>query len=323
LKKILLIILFSTSALIALKAQYDAQFSNYLAAMNYFNPAAAGQTKNLELSGIARKQWLGMPGAPMSFAVSADMPLNLFNRVHGVGVVFFSEGIGLFDRNVVSLQYAYKKPNLWNGQLSIGLQGGMISESFKGTEAYVPTDENGNVYPGFSRPEEDEAIVTTDVNATAIDFSVGIYYTHKNWYAGMSVSHLTEPEIAFTDEIYMTPARTYYLMGGYNIQLNNPFLELQPSIFVKSDLQTTLFDVHARLSYHKIFWGGLGWRYGDAAIVTLGMKFGKIQGGYAYDFPVSAIRKGTTGSHELFLKYTMELNPSKGNKNKHKSVRLL
>jgi type IX secretion system PorP/SprF family membrane protein len=320
--RIRLIILFFFSASSLLKAQYDAQFSNYWAVMNYFNPAVAGQTKNLELSGIFRKQWLGMPGAPTSYVVSADMPLKLFNRVHGVGIASFSEGIGLFDRNVVSLQYAYKK-QLWNGMLSIGLQGGMISESFNGVDAYVPVDENGNVLPGFTKPDQDEGILATEASATAIDFAFGISYAHRNWYAGVSLSHILEPEISFTDDIYMNPVRTYYLMGGYNIQLNNPFLELQPSIFVKSDLQSYLFDLNVRLCYAKFLWGGLGWRYGDAAIVTLGVKFGKIQGGYAYDFPVSAIRKGTTGSHELFLKYTIALTPGKGNKNKHKSVRLL
>ncbi|MDR1120344.1 MAG: type IX secretion system membrane protein PorP/SprF [Dysgonamonadaceae bacterium] len=314
-RKISLIILFGFTASTLLKAQYDAQFSNYWAAMNYFNPAAVGQTANMELSGLFRKQWLGMPGAPMSFVVSGDMPLNLFDRVHGVGAVFFSEGIGLFDRNVMALQYAYKK-KMWEGTLNIGLQAGMISENFKGSEVYIPESE------GFE--QTDEGIITTDASGTAIDFAIGLHYKYQEkWYAGLSVSHLLEPKIELSDNIQMYPARTYYLMGGYNIPLNNPFIELQPSFFAKSDLQTTLFDVNIRLCYNKMLWGGLGWRYGDAAILTLGAKFGKIQGGYAYDFPVTAIRKGTTGSHELFLKYTMELTPGKGNKNKHKSVRLL
>ena len=85
----------------------------------------------------------------------------------------------------------------------------------------------------------------------------------------------------------------------------------------------TQLDVSMRLIYNNLLWGGLGWRLDDAAIVMIGGQYKNIQAGYAYDFPVSAIRKGSTGSHELFLKYITDLDLGKGKKNKHKSVRIL
>ena len=85
----------------------------------------------------------------------------------------------------------------------------------------------------------------------------------------------------------------------------------------------TRIDVSMRLLYNNLLWGGLGWRLDDAAIVMIGGHYKNIQAGYAYDFPVSAIRKGSTGSHEIFMKYITELDLGKGKKNKHKSVRIL
>ncbi len=313
-RKALFTFIFVSFASIALKAQYDAQFSNYWAALNYFNPAVAGQTSNLEATAMYRQQWLGFEGAPQSFFVAADMPFKFFGKTHGIGLVFFNESLGLFKHNIISGQYAYKK-KLFGGLLGVGLQASMISETFDGAGVYIPVSPY--------HQQTDDGIPMSEVTGSAIDFALGLYYSRKQWYAGLSATHLTEPKMEMGENAVFYPVRTYYLMGGYNIQLNNPLLELQPSIFVKSIVQATLFDINARLCYNKMLWGGLGWRYGDAAMVTLGAKFGKIQVGYAYDFPITDIRKGTTGSHELFLKYTMELTPGKGNKNKHKSVRIL
>lgn len=311
-KLIAVIILFAAPGI--LRAQYDAQFSNYWAVPNYYNPAAAGQTSQIEATAAYRQQWIGIDGAPQSFLATGSMPFRFLGRTHGIGMVFFNESIGLFKHNVISAQYAYKK-KLYGGLFSVGLQGSMISETFDGSKAYIPISD--------AHQQTDEGILTSEGTGSAFDFSLGLYYTREKWYAGLSVSHLLEPQIELGENAFLVPTRTYYLTGGYNIELDNPLLELQPSVLVKSTIQMNTVDVNLRLFYNKMLWVGLGWRSGDAAVVMLGAKLKKIQAGYAYDYPISFMRKGTTGSHELFLKYTMDLTPGKGNKNKHKSVRIL
>jgi type IX secretion system PorP/SprF family membrane protein len=130
-----------------------------------------------------------------------------------------------------------------------------------------------------------------------------------------------KPKEGSTSLLYLS--RAYYLLGGYNIRFSNPLLELRPSIFVKSIIQMTQVDISARLFYNKMFYAGLGWRYGDAGIAMIGANIKSFQVGYAYDFPISAVRKGTTGSHEVYLKYSVDLNLNKKTKNQHKSVRIL
>ena len=313
-RKIFFAILFVFGVLSSLKAQYDGQFSNYWAAMSYYNPAVSGQTSNMEMTALYRLQNMGIPGSPRSFLLSGDRPIDFFGRTHGAGIVVFNESIGLFKRNIMSGQYSYKK-KIREGTLSAGLQVGMISETFDGSNAYIPESDY--------HQQTDDGILMSEGSGTAFDFAAGVYYSHKNWYAGLSVAHILEPEIELSESAYIYPVRSYYLTGGYNIELNNPFLVLQPSVMVKSTIQMNTVDVNMRLCYNKILWAGLGWRYGDAVMITLGAKFGKIQAGYAYDVPISFMRAGTSGSHELFLKYTMQLTPGKGNKNKYKSVRIL
>jgi len=344
-KKLLLIIsiLFFINCF-RIAAQYDAQLSNYWAAISYYNPGYAGQSGKLELTALNRQQWLGFDNAPRTMLISADMPFPFLGRTHGLGAIVFSESLGLFKHSIMAGQYAYQK-KLFKGDFSFGVQVSKVDESWFGSKVDITPPEEDGFHEGI-----DDGIPTTDITASTLDFSAGFFYSKKQWYAGFSVTHLLEPEVkqkggstsggpnlrAGTEQnpetkpkekgaadalLYLT--RGYYLMAGYNIQLDNPLLELRPSIFVKSTIQMTQLDVSARLFYNKMFYAGLGWRYGDAGIAMLGANIKSIQAGYAYDFPISAIRKGTTGSHEIFLKYSTDLNLGKKTRKQSKSIRIL
>jgi hypothetical protein len=89
-------------------------------------------------------------------------------------------------------------------------------------------------------------------------------------------------------------------------------------------LRQTQVDVSLRMVYNKMFWGGLSWRKGESMIIMLGGQFKMLEVGYAYDVPLfSDLIRTTSGSHELFIKYLVEINFKKGSKGKHKSVRIL
>ena len=340
-KRLFPIIIILSFGILPMFAQYDAQISNHWAAIGYFNPAYAGTSGNLEATALYRQQWLGVEGAPRTALATGEMPMYFLGRTHGIGAIFFTESIGLFNHTIVSGQYAYKKEML-KGVLSVGLQIGYISESFKGSKLNfeIPAEDDYH-------EEADESIPTTDVSGSAIDAAFGLMFSKPNWYVGFSATHLTAPQMELNENIVMEIPRAYYLTAGYNIQLNNPLLELRPTLLVKTtemspymeqpDSVTDIItgnkikamvtmmqvDLSARMIYNKTLWCGLGWRKGDAAVISLGGKFKVIEAGYAYDFPISSMLKGSTGSHEIFIKYIVDLNKKKGNRNKHKSVRIL
>jgi len=321
-----------------LKAQFDAQLSNYWAAISYFNPAYAGQTGNLEATLLSRIQWMGIENAPRTTIVTAQMPYSLFGKIHGFGASFYNDRSGLFSVSVYSGQYAWKKKML-KGTFSAGIQVGYINQSFDGTKVDIPQDDY--------HQQTDEAIPTSMVSGSSIDVSLGVFFSKQKWFAGLSVTHLLAPQLVLSDKYISEIPRTYYFTAGYNIRLNNPLLELRPTLLVKTMemsslyldgdslvekvetntikamLRNTQIDASIRLVYNKAFWGGFSWRKGDALILMLGGKFKMIEAGYTYDFPISRIIKESTGSHEIFIRYTMDLNLDKKRKDKHKSVRIL
>ncbi len=310
--RIIIILLGITSAV---RAQYDAQFSQYFMTMGYYNPAYAGSKEDLNLLGIHRQQWVGIEGAPKSFFVSADMPLKLGASNHGVGMILFTESIGLFQNTHIAGQYAFKS-KLFGGTLSLGLQLGIVNQSFDGTEAR----------PSGNKDEaqiSDPAIPNALVEAMGVDINAGLYYTNKDFYFGVGAMHITQPELMLQENIFTYIAGSYNLTSGYNIQLKNPLYEVQPSLFMKTDTRSFQTEVTGRLVYNKMFNGGLSWRVNESIIFLLGASFGNIQVGYAYDFPTTPILKGSHGSHELMVRYKLKLKNTKTGNYKHKSVRIL
>ena len=296
------------------RAQYDARLSQYFMAKPYYNPAVAGATEDLNILALARLEWGGMSGAPMSFVVTSDMPLNIGKTQHGIGLAVYTESIGLFMNTHVGAQYAYKH-KLFGGVISGGLQIGLVNQSFDGSKVEMVESE--------FHQETDAAIPTEQVSGMGLDLNFGIYYNHKRFYAGFGMTHLTQPELQLDENAYTYIGRSFNLMGGYNIQLRNPLIELQPSVFLLTDMQSFHVDITARLEYNKMFNGGISYRVNESVGVMFGVKIGRFQAGYAYDFPITALGRASSGSHELCLRYAMKLNKTKTGKNRHKSVRIL
>ena len=292
-------------------AQYDASFAHYWAMEQSFNPATVGKEAKLNIAGAYAIQLAGFEHNPNTMYAAADMPFYAMGAYHGVGVQLLNDAIGLFSHKRLSLQYAYQQ-RLFGGKLSLGVQAGMIGETFDGTKLEVddPAD------PAFS---------TSSVNGTGLDLSAGIYYQARRWYIGLSVLHLNSPVVALgeTNELSIDP--TYYFTAGYNIQLNHPFFKIQTSVLGRTDGVAWRADVTGRLKYEhdkKVMYAGVSYSPTNSVTVMIGGNLHGFHLGYSYEIYTSAINVGN-GSHGLFVGYQTELNLYKKGRNLHKSVRIL
>ena len=305
------------------QAQTDIQLSQYWAAPSYYNAGATGQGDKMNFLVGTRQQWIGIEGAPSSFWGRADMPLRFLGGHHGVGIAFSSTQEGLFSNMVIGAQYAYKL-KIKKSFLCFGVQLGLVDQKFDGSKVEIPSSDH------HTPPGEDEDIPTTEVSGMAFDAAFGVYYVHPYFHVGLSATHLTEPTVRYQDSgsenengfEFFVP-RQFYFMAGGNIPLRNPLYEVQPSMMVSTDLNVFTAEATVRLRYNKLFWGGIGYRWNDAVSVMLGAEFKGFIVGYSYDLPVTAVLKASSGSHEVFVGYSMKLDLSDKNKTKHKSIRIL
>lgn len=310
-------------------AQTDAQYTQYFEVPAYYNPAAIGRQDAIRIRAAGRLQWVGIDNAPRDIALMADMPVKIGSKRIGLGLLAQSASEGLFRNLSVGLQAGYKF-RLLKGEFTAAVQVGFANEVFKGSEVFIPDDDD--FHEGV-----DDAIPQNDVSGNAIDLGAGVYYSHRLFWAGISGTHLNAPTITFSDD-KDSPAlgegesaknyefqlrRTLYFMGGSNIPIKNTLFEVMPSVLVKTDFTFTRFDVTARVRYKKFLTAGVAYRHDDAVSAMLGAEFKGFFIGYSYDYPLTAISKASSGSHELVLGYNLKLNLSDKNKNKHKSIRIM
>ena len=293
------------------KAQYDVSFSHYWAMEPSFNPAAVGKESKLNITGAYALQMAGFENNPKTMYAAADMPFYALKSYHGVGVQFMNDAIGLFTHKRLGIQYAYQ-PELLGGRLSIGLQLSMLTETFDGSKAEV-------IDP------DDPAITSSSVNGSSVDIGLGVYYRRRDWYAGFSVLHVTSPHVELGEKNQLDIAATYYLTGGYNIRLRNPFLSIQTSVLGRTDGVAWRGDLSGRVQYShekRHFYAGLTYSPATSVTVQVGGVIKGVKLGYSYEIYTSAMSIGN-GSHEIFAGYQMDIDLRKKGRNLHKSVRIL
>lgn len=312
---------------LTLRAQTDVQMSQYFEVPSYFNPAATGLEDRLRIHAGSRLQWIGIDNAPKLFMATADMPVKLFGKRLGVGLTARQSSEGLFRNLTIGAQASYKI-RLFKGELGVGIQLGYTNEVFKGSKVFLPDDDD--YHEG-----DDDAIPTTDVSGGALDMGAGLWYTHRWFYVGIGGQHLNAPTIKFGDDLQTTEGtesgkryefqvrRILYFTAGSNIPIKNTLFEVMPSMMFKTDLDFWRAELTGRIRYKKFLTAGIGYRHDDAVVAILGAEFKGFYIGYSYDYPISAINKASSGSHEITAGYSLKLDFSEKNKNKHKSIRIM
>jgi type IX secretion system PorP/SprF family membrane protein len=301
------------------RSQQDPVTSQYMFNTLTYNPGVAGTSGMICATAINRQQWVGFKGAPSTTVFNVSAPVSLFKRRHGVGLSIETDNVG-FDKDLnLSGVYTYLA-DLNFGKLGIGVSLGMLSKTLE-PSWYIPDGD------GFTPPDQDPLIPVSKENFIAFDAGLGLYLLADKYYAALSVTHLNQPKIRYTkeggDDVTTYVSRHFYLTAGYTFQLANPSFELLPSAFAYSDGKVVQFNVTSLVRYNKKVWGGVSYRAGDALIGIAGVElYNGLRIGYSYDFPLSDIRKSTSGSHEFMVNYCFDLSLGKSPM-RYKSIRFL
>ena len=295
LKNILLILSFTFISL-GLFSQQDKLITNFMYDKMSINPGKTGIDMNNSIcaTSIYRNQWDKVNGAPNSAVLNLEGNFSRFFK-GGLGLAFYHDAIGFSRQNNLLLNYSYPIQIGNVGVLGLGLGIGIINYGIEPTWV-PPTNINDPSLPtGFA--------------ATNLDANFGAYFQGKDFYAGLSSTHLSESllekSVAGVDQNYQT-ARHYYLMGGktFDDVLNG---KIDAQVLMRTDLVKLSFDLNARYFYtlnnHDLY-GGISYRNSDAIAILLGYSpIDKFTVGYSYDITINKLASVSRGSHEIVLKY--------------------
>ncbi|MFT7589108.1 MAG: type IX secretion system PorP/SprF family membrane protein [Limisphaerales bacterium] len=276
-----------------LSAQQDYQFTQFNFNKLALNPAYAGTDNLISLTGVYRKQWTGIDGAPQSISFSGHAPV--FHERVGFGVLIYDDRIGVDHQVGLFTTYSYKVP-LGGSVLSFGLQAGVLN--YKSELTALDPLNSGDI--AFSQ----------NYSAIHPNFGVGLYwYKPKTAFVGISIprlieNDLTEVGVIGTSSLY----RHSYLMAGYVFRISKLF-SLRPSALFKYDgpnvTQAPISsDINLSVLLSEKLWLGAGYRIGDSfdAMAEF-LVTDQFMLGYSYDFGTSTLSQFHSGAHEVVLRY--------------------
>jgi type IX secretion system PorP/SprF family membrane protein len=97
--------------------------------------------------------------------------------------------------------------------------------------------------------------------------------------------------------------------GGYEIELSDA-IDVTPTALLKQDINAgvTSVEAGARATFNDKFWGGAGYRFGEAITGMLGvylLKDNALSFGYAFDYTAVGTDAKSATSHEVMVGYRL------------------
>jgi type IX secretion system PorP/SprF family membrane protein len=256
------------------------------------NPAYAGNRGALNIAAFYRRQWVGISGAPETITLSIDAPL--LDSKLGLGLIFTNDKIGVTKETAFISNYSYKI-NMGEGNFSLGLGAGLITTNTAWSDLVV-LDQGDEHY-----------LVDSRVFVVPV-FNFGAYYSHQNYFVGLSVPKLLDYKFDFDKNKYtlrFDPGQYYYLFnGGYSFTLS-PKIKFFPTTLISySPGEKLLIDINTYFNLYDRFWTGVSFRNNRSVTVLFQFAVNnQLRVAYNYDFDIGKLGRYSNGSHEIMLRY--------------------
>jgi len=290
-KKLFVILLLLTGLVITGFGQQDKMFTQYQNYPSSINPAYAGSRGSTQILGIARKQWVGLDGAPKSAVLSINSPISFFNM--GVGLTLETDAIGPEKNTDVGIDLSYKVKLASSVFMNFGLKAGLTHQKVDLTNSKVV--------------DQYDPLIQELNNDVLPNFGVGTYVYGDDFFVGFSIPKLLQTEIksgGIANAKLDKSKLHYFLMAGYVVKVN-PFIKLKPTMLLKATQGSRLsWDLSAMAIFLDRFWVGTSFRNEDSVAGIFQVNINnQLRLGYSYDVAVSKLSRRTHGSHEISMSY--------------------
>ena len=310
----------------------DKHFSQYWASPINLNPAFTGKFDgSVRVAGNYRNQWPEINNAFVTQSVSADFHVGA-NKISetdtwGFGITAFTDksASGVLQENNIALSTAYHKglDEDGNNQLGVGFQVGYIQKTLTTTSDKLRFGDalTPNGWTGIST----DVLANKSLTASHFDLNAGLLYSgstseSNNFYAGVSMYHITRPKETFIGANYYANPRYTMYGGGYFSVGANATLYASAMHSSQAKASETLVGTALGITPNpdalkpSTLFAGVWTRLGDAVIPYLGIEVNDFKFGFSYDVNVSKLRTASNsqGGIEISLIYIKKPNNEKG-----------
>lgn len=274
-------------------AQSDFDLSQRWFNESVYNPAATGNSFTTSIFLHARKQWIGLDGAPITGVVSGDVYLE--NIQSAVGFSISGDKIGFTKTYNVRAAYAYYIPIGERSAISMGLSASLFHR-------------NRN-FDGVIMEPDDPQVLLNNKSEYAPDFDIGVEYQGL-FKLGFAIRHLLDVNSS-DDDAWPTHSRNFwaYASTRFNASYN---LSLEPSVSyayrdkinrTEAGMLFYFLRSDPNRSYNDKFWLGAIYRFNSQFSLLIGTQITpQLRIGYSYDHGLGDLGGlSKWGTHEIMI----------------------
>ena len=310
LNKTILTLLVMLFAVQGVRSQ-DIGFSQFYANPLYLNPAFAGSKVAPRFSLNYRSQWPALVSAYSTISASYDQ---YFPKLHGgVGAIIMTDrqgDHGMLSTSQLGLIYAFRFQVGKEVFINAALEASVVNTSLNWDEEHMRFPDQIDPSGGFIR--QTAARPPDQTSKWYADFHAGVLVYGSAWYAGVSASHLSQPDQGFYSE-NRVPLKLSANAGGLinlaeerrrtsALSLGTPIIS--PNFIYQYQGSFHYFNYGLYLDWMPFLvgvWYRNGLENSDAFIFMVGVQQDYFKVGYSYDVTVSELANNTAGAHELSL----------------------
>ncbi len=271
----------------AVAQQQSFSYAQYMDNLTPHNPAYSLLDKAGSINTLASKQLVGIDGAPTTFLLNANLPIDAINGA--VGLIVFNDKVAIENETEFNAYFAKAIQVGSNGFLAVSLNAGLRD--------YVAN---------YSQLAADDPTFRTDVRQVKPNVGFGVMYYTDRFYLGLSVPELTITSLGTASVQNNTNFRNNYYFAGALLTDVSEDIKFKPATLVSYTKGVPVIADFSGTFYLKETLGlGLNYRTNKQAAGIITINVDSFHIGYSYQFGTSSANLGgfNNATNEVTLGY--------------------
>ena len=267
--------------------QQPFSYAQYMDNLTPHNPAYSLLDKAGSVSTLASKQLVGIDGAPTTFLLNGNLPIQSIDG--SAGLIIFNDKVGIENETEFNAYFAKAIQMGSNDFLAVSLNAGVR-----------------NYVANYSQLATDDPTFKTDVRQTKPNVGFGIMYYTDKFYLGLSVPELTITSLGTASVQNNSNFRNNYYFAGALLTDLSEDIKFKPATLVSYTKGVPIIaDISGTFYLKETLGLGVNYRTNNqmAGIITINVDSFHI--GYSYQFGTSSTNLGgfNNATNEVTLSY--------------------
>ncbi|HZY38674.1 MAG TPA: PorP/SprF family type IX secretion system membrane protein [Mucilaginibacter sp.] len=263
-------------------------YTQFMDNLTPLNPAASLLDKAGSVSTLARKQWVGIQGAPTTYLLNGNIPFSNINAA--AGLIVFNDNFAVEHQTEVNAYFAKAIQLGQNDFLAVSLNAGLR-----------------NYTAFFSQLDPTDPEFKNDVRQNKPNIGFGVMYYTDTYYIGISAPELTITSLGTASVQNNTNfVNHYYVAGAFLSGAPDDDIKLKPAFLVSyAKSTTTTVDLSATVILKDILGIGFDYRTSNQAAGIMTINVDGFHIGYSYQFNTASNDLGgfNIPTHEVTISY--------------------